>query len=232
LLRERYYNSKDKLSEILNNYFELSDFIQTLERNILKSIDNQPIPEDENNTINQINQILADMKSILAQHHVLFEKIKVEFSIADNSVETYYKNGTVAANLNDFSALSEKIISFLKNSNQKVYKTIEENQILSRQVSNDIKSSLEQIKYYEFFDKTIDEIIGQLNEINFKLQNVESPDEEHKRINLEHLKSKYTMQSEHIIHENMSNEKNLSQTDLNSIDSTGVDEDDDNLELF
>lgn len=40
------------------------------------------------------------------------------------------------------------------------------------------------------------------------------------------------MQSEHIIHESISKEKNLSQTDLISIDSTGVDEDDDNLELF
>lgn len=232
LLKERYYKSKDKLSEILNNYFELSDFIQTIERNILKSIDNQPLPEDENNTINQIKQILEGMKSILAQHDKLFEKIKVEFSEADHTVETYYKNGTVATNLNEFSVLSERIISFLKDSNQKVYKTIEENQILSRQVSNDIKSSLEQIKYYDFFDKTIDEIIGQLNEINFKLQNVESPDDEHKRINLEHIKAKYTMQSEHVIHENISNEKNLSQSDLISIDSTGVDEDDDNLELF
>lgn len=232
LLKDRYYKSKDKLSEILYSYFELSDFVSTIERNILKSIDTQNIPEDESNTINQIRQILTDMRANLAQHESLFEKIKVEFSEADNAVEKYYKNESVATNLNEFSSLSESIISFLKDSNQIVYRTIEENQILSRQVSNDIKSSLEQIKYYDFFDKTIEEIIGQLNEINFKLQNLESPDEEHKKINLEHLKAKYTMQSEHVIHETISNDKNLTPSDLISIDSTGADEDDDNLELF
>ncbi|NJK98064.1 MAG: hypothetical protein HC905_26980 [Bacteroidales bacterium] len=88
---------------------------------------------------------------------------------------------------------------------------------MSRQVSNDIKSSLEQIKYYEFFDKTIEEIIGQLNEINIKLQNVENLDDEHKHFNLDHIKSKYTMQSEHVIHESISNEKNLSQADIVSM---------------
>jgi hypothetical protein len=232
LLKDRYYKSKNKLSEILYSYFELSDFVSTIERNILKSIDNQNIPEDESNTINQIKQILGDMRANLAQHEALFEKIKVEFSLADNAVEKYYKNESVATHLSEFSNLSENIISFLKDSNQIVYRTIEENQILSRQVSNDIKSSLEQIKYYDFFDKTIEEIISQLNEINFKLQNLESPDEEHKKINLEHLKAKYTMQSEHVIHETISNDKNLTQTDLVSIDSTGIDEDDDNLELF
>ncbi len=232
LLHERYQKSKDKLNEILYSYFELSDFVTTLEKNILKSINSQNIPENEYTTINQIKQILSDMRAILAQHEVLFKKIKVEFAEADNAVVSYFKNGTVAVTLNDFFVLSEKIISFLKDSNEKVYKTIEENQILSKQVSNDIKSSLEQIKYYEFFDKTIEEIISQLNEINFKLQNVESQDEEHKRLNLEHIKAKYTMQSEHVIHESISSEKNISQADLLSIDSTGMDEDDDNLELF
>lgn len=232
LLKERYFKSKDNLNEILNTYFELTDFITTLEKNILRSIDNQNVPEDEYNTISQIKNILTGMKSILAQHELLFDNIKTQFAEADNAFVAYFKNGNVAENLNQFSALSENIITFLRDSNEKVYKTIEENQILSRQVSNDIKSSLEQIKYYEFFDKTIEEIISQLNEINFKLQNVESHDEEHKRLNLEHIKAKYTMQSEHIIHDNISSEKNLSQSEIISIDSTGIDEDDDNLELF
>lgn len=231
-LKDRYNKSKDRFDEILNNYFELSDFITTLEKSILKAINAQTDPEDENSTITQIKQILEELRSILAQHQILFEKVKVQFAEADNAVVTYFENGTVEKNLDEFYQLSEKIISFLKDSNEKVYKTIGDNQILSRQVSNDIKSSLEQIKYYEFFDKTIDEIISQLNEINIKLQNVESADEEHKRINLEHLKAKYTMQSEHIIHESISNEKKLSQSEIVSIDSTGIDEDDDNLELF
>jgi hypothetical protein len=232
LLKDRYLKSKDNLNEILSSYFELSDFTYTIEKNILRSIDNHQISEGEYNTINQIKNILKSMKSNLAQHEVLFENIKKQFAEADTAVVAYYKEENVSENLNQFSLLSEKIISFLRDSNEKVYKTIEENQILSRQVSNDIKSSLEQIKYYDFFDKTIEEIIGQLNEINFKLQTVESHDEEHKKLNLEHIKSKYTMQSEHVIHENISSEKNLSQSDIYSIDSTGIDEEDDNLELF
>lgn len=231
-LKERYHKSKSKLNEILYSYFELSDFITTLERNILRSISSRSIPENEYNTIHQIRQILSGMKSNLEQHKILFEKIKVEFAQADDHVISYYNNDVTISDLNEFSHTSEEIISLLKDGNVVIYKTIEENQRLSRQVSLEIKSSLEQIKYYDFFDKTIEEIIWQLNEINYKLQNVESQDEEHKRINLEHIKSKYTMQSEHIIHENISHEKVLSQTDLISIGSTGIDEDDDNLELF
>jgi hypothetical protein len=230
LLKEKYYKSKDKLDEILNSYFELSDFVTTIERNILKSLDN--IPEDEYQTRDQIKQILAEMRSILAQHEIFFQKIKVEFSEADSAVVSYFKNGNETNNLKEYFAASEKISSFLKASNEKIFNTIQENHILSQQVSHDIKSSLEQIKYYDFFDKTIEEIIGQLNEINFKLQSVENQDEEHKKMNLEHIKAKYTMQSEHIIHETISKDTAISQSDIISIDSTGADEDDDNLELF
>lgn len=232
LMNERYLGSKTKLSEIQNNYFELADFLTTLEKIILKSIDTQKTSQDENDTINQIHQILAGLRSILLQHQLMFDKIKDQFIIAEQEVNTFFIEEKTQKTFNEFNSLNHKIISFLNDSNEKVYKTIEENQILSRQVSNDIKSSLEQIKYYEFFDKTIEEIIGELNEINFKLQNIESEDEEHKKANLEHLKSRYTMQSEHIIHESLSNDGDQRSTDFTSIDSTGIDEDDDNLELF
>jgi hypothetical protein len=231
-LKDRYIKSKTQFDDIMNNYFELSDFFTTLERNILKAISSQSVPETENTTINNIKQILNDLRSILNQHQGLFDKVKELYSGADQAVVSYFKDDLAQNSLQELFQLSENITSFLKDSNDKVYKTIEENQILSRQVSYDIKSSLEQIKYYDYFDRTIDEIIGQLNEINIKLQNIESIDEEHKRQNLEHLKSQYTMQSEHIIHDSISNEKNLSQADIVSIESTGVDEDDDNLELF
>lgn len=124
LLKDRYIQSKNKLNEILYSYFELSDFVSTLERNILKSLDTQPIPENEYNTITQIKQILTDMKSNLHQHEVLFENIKKEFSQAENAVEKYYKNGTVAENLKEFSSMSERITNFLKDSNQKVTKQL------------------------------------------------------------------------------------------------------------
>jgi hypothetical protein len=231
-LKDRYYKSKSKLDEIFYSYFELSDFITTLERNILRSINNQNIPEGEYDTIHQIRQILSGMKLNLDQHTILFEKIRAQFAKAEDHVTSYFNKDITLSTLNEFTRRSEEINSLLKDGNEVIYKTIEDNKRLSRQVSFEIKSSLEQIKYYDFFDKTIEEIIWQLNEINYKLQNVETPDEEHKKINLEHIKAKYTMQSEHIIHDNISHEKVLSQSALNSIGSTAIDEDDDNLELF
>ncbi|NJK98065.1 MAG: hypothetical protein HC905_26985 [Bacteroidales bacterium] len=112
LLKERYYKSKDKFNEILNNYFELSDFITTLEKSILKSIDSQSYSDAESTTINQIKQILSDLRSILNQHQVLFEKIKVLFVDTDDNVYNYYNSGSASRNINDFQQLSEKLFLF------------------------------------------------------------------------------------------------------------------------
>jgi hypothetical protein len=98
--------------------------------------------------------------------------------------------------------------------------------MLSNKISSDIKISLEQIKYYDLFDKVIEEIILKLNEINGKFQNSSEADHVD---SLEYIKQRYTMESEHKIHATITSEHVVETFNFNS---TGAEEDDDNLELF
>jgi hypothetical protein len=160
-----------------------------------------------------------------------FEKIKqICENIAETNVQPNENNRMLDHAIFEFLERYNELNSNLNVTNENIYKILDENQQLSYKISEDIKSSLEQIKYYDYFDKVIEEIIQKLNEINIRLQNIDesiAAGETHQT--LETLKQRYTMQSEHVIHDNISVHKNI---DLQHLDSTGVDEDDDNLELF
>jgi hypothetical protein len=171
------------------------------------------------------------MQSINNLYQAQFEKIKDFFvnSLHHNSVSDPID--IVENKLQLFTTQCAQLIDNLYQSNENVYKIIADNQVLSKKISLDIKTSIEQIKYYDYFDKVIEEIISKLNEINFKLThtNIDDTSTEESRLkHLEYLKSRYTMESEHIIHDHLS--KN--DLDIYRLSSTSVDEDDDNLELF
>jgi hypothetical protein len=123
----------------------------------------------------------------------------------------------------------KRLIENLNETNDSIYRIIGENQMLSKKISSDIKTSIEQIKYYDFFDKVIEEIISKLNEIYLTLQNSNAGGDDKKMNHLDYLKSNYTMESEHIIHDSLTKDSEL---DIFSLDSTSTDEEDDNLELF
>jgi hypothetical protein len=224
---------QNQLSEIITKYYELSDFIKTIDKSITRSIDKQDASEGEHfeNTIKQIRNILVEMHTINNLYQSQFEKIKqICENIAETNVQPNENNRMLDHAIFEFLERYNELNNNLNVTNENIYKILDENQQLSYKISEDIKSSLEQIKYYDYFDRVIEEIIQKLNEINIRLQNIDesiAAGETHQT--LETLKQRYTMQSEHVIHDNISVHKNI---DLQHLDSTGVDEDDDNLELF
>jgi hypothetical protein len=232
-IKEKTGTLHNQLQVVLDNYDELSDFFKTIYRSINKSLDNQTSAEIEEfeSTTSQIRSSLAEMQSINSLYQAQFEKIKEFFanSLHHNNVSDPIE--VVENKLQLFTMQCAQLIDNLFESNENVYKIIADNQGLSKKISLDIKTSIEQIKYYDYFDKVIEEIIAKLNEINFKLthSNIDDTSSEESRLkHLEYLKSRYTMESEHIIHDHLS--KN--DLDIYRLSSTSVDEDDDNLELF
>jgi hypothetical protein len=232
-IKEKTGSLHGQLQVVLDNYDELSDFFRTIFRSINKSLDNQTSAEIEEfeSTTSQIRSSLAEIQSINSLYQAQFEKIKEFFtnSLHHNSVSNPIE--IVENKLKLFTTQCTQLIANLYESNENVYKIIADNQSLSKKISQDIKTSIEQIKYYDYFDKVIEEIIAKLNEINFKLthSNIDDSSTDESRLkHLEYLKSRYTMESEHIIHDHLS--KN--DLDIYRLSSTSVDEDDDNLELF
>jgi len=232
--KEKTGSIHKQLHEILNNYDELSDFFRTIEKSIIKSLDKQTSAEIEEceNTTNQIRITLSELQSINNQYHSQFGKIKELCLYTVKEDNNTNPLEIVENKLRFFVAQCDQLIDRLYENNENVYKIISDNQILSKKISLDIKTSIEQIKYYDYFDKVIEEIIAKLNEINFKLThtNIDDSSDESRLKHLEYLKSRYTMESEHIIHDHLS-KHDIDLYRLSST-STSADEDDDNLELF
>ena len=232
LTTEKIKVQQDGLSEIINNYADLSDFFTTIDKSISKSINNQSLITVEHfeSTTNQIKNILAEIQSINGLYNSQFNKIQI-ISNSLNEINTSSTNGISDLNkkLGLFNEEYQKLNGILNNTNENVYKILDENQALSNQISLDIKTSIEQIKYYDYFDKVIEEIISKLNDINQKLQSDDEPSDKEIKDKLDYLKTRYTMESEHVIHNKLTDKENL---DLSHLESTGVDEEDDNLELF
>jgi hypothetical protein len=231
-IKERTGFLYKQLSEIINNYEELADFFRTIEKSITKSLDNQTSAEIEEfeTTTNQIRTTLTELKTLNSQYQLQFDKIKELSLIALPNGNKINPLENIENKLLSFITQCNQLIDNLYENNENVDKIISDNQLLSTKVSMDIKTSIEQIKYYDFFDKVIEEIIAKLNEINFKLTHTNDGEmsDESRLKHLEYIKSRYTMESEHVIHDHLSKHD----VDLYSLNSTSADEDDDNLELF
>lgn len=220
-----------QLFEVNNNYNDLSDFLLTIDKSITKSISNQNSidVEQSENTTKKIRNILSELSSINLLYHSQFLKIQelLKFTSLENLTNSFVK--PIETDFSSFVLRCKRIIENLNETNDSINRIIGENQMLSKKISSDIKTSIEQIKYYDYFDKVIEEIIAKLNEIYITLQNTDSIGDEKKMKNLDYLKSKYTMESEHIIHDSLTKDGDL---DIFSLESTTADEEEDNLELF
>ncbi|MDP4207885.1 MAG: hypothetical protein Q8928_03615 [Bacteroidota bacterium] len=226
LINEKTRLYDTNLADIVSNYNELADFFATIDKSISRSLDNQNTEELEQfeSTTYQIRAILKELKEINNLYNAQFGKITAIKLNTPSGENISLK--TVEETLEKFGGQCRQLINNLYTNNESVYKIIADNQLLSKKISLDIKTSIEQIKYYDYFDKVIEEIIVKLNDINLKLINIDNS--ETKLSQLEYLKSRYTMESEHIIHDHLTKED----VDLFELNSTGADEDDDNLELF
>jgi hypothetical protein len=107
-------------------------------------------------------------------------------------------------------------------------------QSMSDKVSHDTHQALAGIRYYDFFEGVIDDIISGLNTLSARIKSEVSGDVSS---DLEKLRSFYTMQSEHSVHNAFSETQGEGDVDLfgkgmidnEEIESSG---DGDGLELF
>lgn len=107
-------------------------------------------------------------------------------------------------------------------------------QAMSKKVSNDTHQALEGIRYYDFFEHVIDDIINGLNTLSAQIKQEINADVS---ADIERLRGFYTMRSEHSIHNAFSETRGEGDVDLfggGIIDNEEMEanEDDDGLELF
>ena len=123
-----------------------------------------------------------------------------------------------------------KILDSLDKEDHSLDSLLRQNQQLSEEIQTNIKSTINRVDYYDFFEKVIEEVVRNLNSVNLKLKPVGGNGQKSEKIkNLENLKERYTMESERIIHERAENGEEGKYDDITQAVN---EEDDDSLELF
>jgi hypothetical protein len=127
------------------------------------------------------------------------------------------------------SQLLSSITGQLNEKNNRIKDLLEDNLQTSKTVSLGVKDSISKVRYYDFFEKVIVNIIGEFNHIHQLLKDEEGLESANE---LDNLKGIYTMASEHIIHDKVTQGDIEGDINLFSDETESVNEDDDNLELF
>ena len=104
-----------------------------------------------------------------------------------------------------------------------------QNKQLSEEILSEIKGTIQNVDYYDFFEKVIEEIIVKLNTINLQLKPGGKSSSGDKKVDLEELKQLYTMRSERLIHKQVESTSGLTD-DLDLFETDH--EEEDSVELF
>jgi len=121
-----------------------------------------------------------------------------------------------------------KILDTLDTDNSNLESMLNHNKELSEQMFQEIKGTINNVDYYDFFEKVIEDILLKLNSLNAKLYPEGKPDKQARRKNLADIKELYTMKSERLIHMQVETDTEVE----SGIAGKDSEEEEDSLELF
>ena len=171
-------------------------------------------------SINQINNLYSDIRKNHQKVYTIFDELKQ----IKNNFQDFKDHANENVLTKESISQIDNFVSKIKDSGDKIDEKLQNNKQVSAEVIAIIKKSIAEIKYYKFFEKVIEEIITELNTINYKLKTDTQDSDLSKEENLRKLKEYYTMQSEHLIHDQII-EENTEDVDIDS-------EEDGDIEFF
>jgi hypothetical protein len=188
----------ENISSRLTLIVELDNRLQNLTLSALLSTKSDKNPKDLSKVSQQLKLLASDLRLYMNKSQLLFDQIQV---ISKELSSNILFTGTRTL---DSAALSENLNSIIKNikeEDSKILTILEENGQLSQNVSGQLKTSIEKVKYYDYFERVIEEIIIELNQIYKKLQmnNIDIKDVA-KADELKNIENLYTTKSERIVH--------------------------------
>ncbi len=167
--------------------------------------------------IKDINENVQEDLELIKSH---YDDVNDElYSIGTIVAEEYEKD--FKHKLNRIAESIYSIVKVLNEDNSEVKEILDENKELGNQLAMNIQASIEKVKYYDFFEQVIEEIIIELNNIYLAIKS----DSDSLKLddNLESLKERYTMESQRDIHDNIMNEDS---------EKNKKEEDEDDIEFF
>jgi len=214
-LNGEYTAARQKLDDISN---EINKDIQTMMNKLTKF--RNPEKEDSENEISRTN--------VLSRIISLAEDIES-------------KNGNICENINEIRNLSisiitsdeivswgsqmeqdrihlmvniSRILDTLDKDNEELDNVLIENKELNHNILEKIENVINKVDYYDYFEKIVEQVIAQLNSINLRLKPSTSDNTlENKALNLQEIKTSYTMESERDVHDRVVSGSDISDTD-------------------
>lgn len=177
-------------------------------------------------TLKQVQNLYTDVEKFEGEIQQVFGKIA---GIGSKLLPDIGKTLKGAISDGLFVQAATSMTNIINQLNQKhitIKALLDQNLAASKSVAVDVRESISKIRYYDFFEKVIVDIIAEFNHIYQMLRT--ELNEVGKADDLEAIKNLYTMASEHKIHDKVSGADG--DVDLFSDDEAAAD--DDNLELF
>ncbi len=207
----------DKIDEIKSVYDNINDKIETILNTITsqKETGLERITDEVSQLVETILENLNDVVLFFSQAQNISKKLQ-EINHEDSGNE-------ISNNLKELNNKISELLASIEDHNEKIEIILTNNSKLSLNLSSEIKSSVEQVKYYDFFEKIMLEIVSQLNTIYSKLDsNTLNMIKSNKAENLKSLEERYTMESERIIHQQIISESEDMEIPLGSDDDNDV----------
>lgn len=217
------------VGELFEKFQDLEMMENTIEQRIIDKISfSNLLVSEEHETASQAQQILklyADNHFEKSKIKTLFDHINVQLKefIKSNAVYVHDHRGPEKINqvlntaVENFEAIGSNF-DFLENIQHEVT-------VKSQEIAKASKDVVGNVKYYDFFENTIEELLLKFEDINqsVKVHSKEVFSAEEKAKGLEQIEKYYTMKSERIIHNQslvsqdvinkLHNEENESNTD-------------------
>jgi len=184
-----------------------------------------------NTTLKQIESVYADIKNFEGTINTTLSEIRLtQNELADglkHCKEIFVSNKLISSSIKNINSILAK----LKEKSSKINLLLDENILKSTTTIVDIKESIKRVTYYDIFEKTINNIILELNDIHYHLRG-KKLDDSKRAENLSTMKKLYTMKTEHEIHNRivLKDDDVISSGELNIDDDKAKESDD--VELF
>ncbi len=200
-------------------------------QHLMKRMINRESGKKFSDIVKQLEKLILSISTINEKLHKLFDNNLAISDLMQKRLGEYQEKHSPHQRVETSNKIKNVLQSFKQN-NTEVDNRLLEISTLGNTISDDIKSLINNVKYYDFFEKVIEEIIHQLNEINAKLEEDQEKADILQRIaNMQQMEMHYTTKSEREVHENVLKNED---EDLDVFDQDKIqdEEDDDNLELF
>jgi hypothetical protein len=239
-IKKQTQQLSDKNKEFGQKYSEIASFKDAIKADISElsqKIDSKPSFAKDNKILPQLSILIKEIDGIEKQVNELHIELSDKVENLLNPKESFQAESNMLKSLNELSHTIPNLINLLKENIQKIDELLYSNSTTSNNISDNILTSLKKIKYYELFEKTCEKIVEDLNSVNLKLNTGDENSSQNKAENLQYLKERYTMASEHIIHDQITrgagdeSAKDDANETINA-DNQNSESDDDNLELF